>query len=311
MTGASASQGPILAPGARVGCVHVFDLAHGGSDPRAVLASLSETLDAARSIVGLGAPLCSLLDRNWAWLRPFPALSGPGCSVASTQGALACMLLGDDRGELLHQSRALVRLLAPSFALAERVDTFVYREGRDLTGYVDGTENPKGERAASAALIAGRGPGLDGGSVLCLQRWVHDLDAFERFSPAQRDALIGRSAQTNEELADAPSSAHVKRSAQESFEPDAFMVRRSMPFSAGFSAPALRGGAADNAESGLYFLAFCESIERYERVLRRMLGLDDGIVDGLFTFSRAVSGGYYFCPPVAAGKLDLRALGLS
>jgi putative iron-dependent peroxidase len=275
----------------------VFELAHGGSDPRAALAGLGERLDVARSIVGLGVALCSLLDRNWPWLRPFPALSGPGCSVASTQGALACMLLGDDRGELLHQSRALVRLLAPSFVLAERTDTFVYREGRDLTGYVDGTENPKEERAVSAALIAGRGPGLDGGSVLCLQRWVHDLDAFERFSPAQRDALIGRSAQTNEELADAPSSAHVKRSAQESFEPDAFMVRRSMPFSAG-------------AESGLYFLAFCESIERYERVLRRMLGLDDGVVDGLFAFSRAVSGGYYFCPPVAAGKLDLRALGL-
>jgi putative iron-dependent peroxidase len=275
----------------------VFELAHGAADPRSALSGLRDALDVTRSIAGFGPQLCALLDRNYAWLRPFPALSGPGVAVPSTQGALVCLLLGDDRGELLHQSRALVRSLAPSFELCERTDTFVYRDGRDLTGYVDGTENPKGDRALTAALIAGRGPGLDGGSILCLQRWVHDLDAFERFSPAQRDALIGRSAESNEELGDAPASAHVKRSAQESFEPDAFMVRRSMPFSCG-------------DQNGLYFLAFCESIERYERVLRRMLGLDDGIVDGLFAFSRAVSGGYYFCPPIAAGKLDLRALGL-
>jgi putative iron-dependent peroxidase len=146
-------------------------------------------------------------------------------------------------------------------------------------------------------VVADRGPGLDGGSLLALQRWVHDLDAFERFTPAERDAVMGRSIETNEELADAPPSAHVKRAAQESFEPEAFMVRRSMPYSAG-------------SESGLVFLAFGETLDRYERVLRRMLGLEDGVVDGLFTFSRALSGGYYFCPPLAAGRLDLRALGL-
>jgi putative iron-dependent peroxidase len=297
VSSSSLAQGPILAPAGRLGCAHVFELAHGGADPRAALSALRGALAVTRSIAGLGPQLCALLDRNYAWLRPFPALSGPGVAVPSTQGALFCLLLGDDRGELLHESRALCRSLASSFELVERTDTFVYRDGRDLTGYVDGTENPKDERAITAALIAGRGPGLDGGSILCLQRWVHDLDAFERFSPAQRDALIGRSAETNDELGDAPASAHVKRSAQESFEPDAFMVRRSMPFSG-------------EREHGLYFLAFCESIERYERVLRRMLGLEDGIVDGLFAFSRAISGGYYFCPPIATGKLDLRALGV-
>lgn len=290
-------QTPILAPSGRLGRVHVFTLARADVEVRGPLAALADSLDCTRAVVGLGTPLCLRLDRAWPWLRPFPALSGPGCAVASTQGALACMLLGDDRGELLQQSRALQRTLGADFALAELIDTFVYRDGRDLTGYLDGTENPKAERALAAAVIAGRGPGLDGGSMLALQRWVHDLDGFERFSPERRDAIVGRSAQTNEELAGAPPSAHVKRAAQESFEPEAFMVRRSMPYSAG-------------SENGLAFLAFGESIERYERVLHRMLGLDDGIVDGLFSFSRAVSGGYYFCPPLAGGKLDLRALGL-
>jgi putative iron-dependent peroxidase len=75
------------------------------------------------------------------------------------------------------------------------------------------------------------------------------------------------------------------------------MVRRSMPF-------------VTPEASGLYFVAYGESLDRFERVLRRMLGMEDGVVDALFGFTRAVSGGYYFCPPLDAGHLDLRALGL-
>ncbi|MDH4097464.1 MAG: Dyp-type peroxidase [Nitrospira sp.] len=95
----------------------------------------------------------------------------------------------------------------------------------------------------------------------------------------------------------APASAHVKRSAQESFDLPAFMVRRSMPW-------------ATAQEQGLEFIAYVESLDRFERVLRRMAGLDDGIVDGLFTFSRPLTGGYYWCPPVTRGRLNLSYLGL-
>ena len=63
-------------------------------------------------------------------------------------------------------------------------------------------------------------------------------------------------------------------------------------------------------EHGLYFVAYGASLDPFERVLRRMAGLDDGVVDGLTRFTRAVSGGYYFCPPLKDGALDLRALGL-
>ena len=99
-------QTPILAPRGRLGRVHVFTLARADADVRGPLAELAGALDYGRAVVGLGAPLCLRFDRAWSWLRPFPALSGPGCAVASTQGALTCVLLGDDRGELLHQSRA-------------------------------------------------------------------------------------------------------------------------------------------------------------------------------------------------------------
>ena len=75
------------------------------------------------------------------------------------------------------------------------------------------------------------------------------------------------------------------------------MLRKSMPW----------GNARAH---GLYFVAYGATFDAYERVLRRMAGLDDGVVDGLLQFSRAVSGGFYFCPPVHEGRYDLRALGV-
>ena len=85
-----------------------------------------------------------------------------------------CWLRGEDRGELLHRSRALAHRLAPAFRLDQTIDAFRYKAGFDLTGYEDGTENPKGEAAVAAAVAVGLGPGLDGGSYVAVQQWVHD-----------------------------------------------------------------------------------------------------------------------------------------
>jgi putative iron-dependent peroxidase len=247
-------------------------------------------------VVGIGEPLVRALGASVAGLRTFPALSGVGVENPSTQHALWVRLHGDDRGLLFDREMEVVDALRDAFAMTDAIDTFRYREGRDLSGYEDGTENPKGEAAAEAALVAS-GEGLEGSSFVAIQRWVHDLARFRRFNPAERDAIMGRHFETNEELDDAPASVHVKRSEQESFDPPAFMWRRSMPF-------VTTGG------QGLEFVAYVESLDRFERMLRRMAGLDDGIVDGLFTFSRPVTGGYYWCPPVAHGRLDLRRLEL-
>jgi putative iron-dependent peroxidase len=182
--------------------------------------------------------------------------------------------------------------------LDDALDLFLYAGGRDLTGYEDGTENPKDAAAAEAALVASAaGAGLAGSSFVAAQRWTHDLHTFRAHPASERDAIIGRRRDTNDEIADAPLSAHVKRAAQESFEPAAFMLRRSMPW------------ATADAQ-GLEFIAFGESLDRFERVLRRMVGLDDGVTDALFSFSRPTRGGYYWCPPVARGRLDLSRLGL-
>jgi putative iron-dependent peroxidase len=290
----SQSQAAILAPLFPHGRFLVLGL-QPGADARRALDRVRELRVTERSVLGVGAPLVPSSDAI-PGLRPFPALSRAGVAYPSTQGALFAFLGGTDPGELLHEGRALVAALGESFRLDEDVQAFQYAGGRDLSGYEDGTENPKGEAAMRAAIVAGKGPGLDGGSFVAAQRWVHDLDRLDGMTAAQRDEAVGRRRDTNEEMADAPPSAHVKRAAQESYDPPAFMVRRSMPY-------------GTVREHGLFFVAYGATLDAFERVLRRMAGLEDGVHDGLSTFTRAVSGGYYFCPPVTRDRLDLSIVG--
>ena len=126
---------------------------------------------------------------------------------------------------------------------------------------------------------------------------MHNLDHFQALPQDAQDNIIGRRRADNEEFDEAPASAHVKRTAQESFDPEAFILRRSMPWA-----------TADR--QGLVFVAFGRSFDLFETLLRHMIGLVDGVVDGLFSFTRPVSGAYYWCPPARDGRLDLSALDL-
>lgn len=261
----------------------------------AALDRLLQLADGERAVVGFGESLVRMLGRQVEGLREFPALSGAGVDNPSTQHALWVWLRGEDRGDLLLRTHALERELAPALTLVEQVEAFRHGAGLDLTGYEDGTENPQDEDAVDAAVVAGAGAGLDGGSFAAIQQWRHQLRAFAALPQAEQDDIIGRRKRDNEELDEAPESAHVKRTAQESFEPEAFVVRRSMPWTAG-------------AEAGLMFLAFGRSLDAFEAQLRRMSGLEDGIVDALYRFSRPLTGGYYWCPPRRDGLLDVSAL---
>lgn len=289
-------QAPILKPVPPVGTVLVFDL-DPGVDPRPGLRAIANEPNAGDVVVGIGEPLALALRARVAGLRGFPALSGVGIAFPSTQGALWISIGGTERGAVLDRALSIRRKLGSGWRLMEEADTFRYKEGRDLTGYEDGTENPKGDAAVEAAIVATDAPGMKGASFVAVQRYVHDLERFNANDTAARDAIIGRRFDDNTEIPDAVATAHVKRAAQESFDPPAFMVRRSMPW-----------GTA--REHGLYFVAFGKELDRFERVLRRMAGLEDGQLDALLGFTRALSGGYYFCPPLGDAGLDLRALGL-
>jgi len=273
-----------------------------GADPIEPLEALRDLGIGEEMVVGLGQSLVSLLGKEIEGLRPFPTLVGPGVDIPATPTALWIWLRGSDLGKMVHLSNRLKQILAPAFRLDETVDGFKHDEtpegmGRDLSGYEDGTENPDGEEAVDAAVLSGAGPQLDGSTFVAAQKWVHELSIFDKMSQTERDHTIGRRKSDNEELDDAPESAHVKRTAQEDFQPEAFVLRRSMPW-------------ADATQEGLVFVAFGRSLDAFEAQLTRMSGLEDGTVDALFRFSRPVTGGYFWCPPVKDGKLNLEAVGL-
>ena len=292
----STVQVGILAVVPRLARYLVFSLTP-SSEPRTALLRLGDHADGEYTVIGIGQSTVLALGRTIEGLRVFPCYSGAGIDVPSTPGALWCWLRGEDRGELTHRTRLIARTVSPAFQLEKVIDAFQYGPSLDLTGYEDGTENPTGEQAYAVAILQERGEGLGGSSFVAVQQWVHDLTRFESMSGLEQDHTIGRRKSDNQEINDAPMSAHVKRTAQESFEPPAFVVRRSMPW-------------ADETGEGLVFVAFGESFRPFEALLRRMVGADDGIADALFTFTRPISGNYFWCPPMHKGKLDLRALAL-
>ena len=289
------SQPGILGPLPRVARYLAFRL-HEGAAARAALEALAAKSCGETAVIGLGASLCSVLGASIQGLHELPHFEQSRVEIPVTPRALFVWLRGEDRGELLHRGRELSALLAAAFTAEDAVDAFQHLDSRDLSGFVDGTENPTGAKAERAAIATGRGEGLDGSSFVAVQRWVHDLDLLDRMSVAEQSAAIGRDKVTNEELSNAPASAHVKRTAQESFDPEAFVLRRSMPWS-------------DGRSHGLLFVAFGASLDAFEAQLRRMVGVEDGVVDSLFRFTRPVTGATFWCPPVRDGRLDLRALG--
>ena len=274
----------------------VFDLAP-EAGPGPALRRLAQSVDAHQTVVGVGRSTALALGQDVPGLRDFPAATARGIEIPATHGALWCWLRGDDRGELLHRTRAIEAALAPGYRLSAVLDGFRHDEGRDLTGYEDGTENPAGASAVAAAAVPGGRAGLEGGSFAAVQQWVHDFGRFDSMNRDEQDASIGRRRDDNEEIDDAPPSAHVKRTAQESFDPEAFVLRRSMPW-------------AEGTRAGLVFVAFGRSLDAFEAQLNRMMGLEDGVTDALFRFTRPVTGAYYWCPPAKGARLDLRALGL-
>ncbi|WP_323122079.1 Dyp-type peroxidase [Burkholderia alba] len=262
-----------------------------------VLSALRDTVDGSDTVIGVGPSLVQGLGARIDGLKEFPDLSVPGAPVPSTPAALWIWLRAEDHGEVVLRSRAIERLVAPAFELDSAANAFRYSDDRDLSGYEDGTENPQGDEAIETAFVTGKGAGLDGSSFVAVQQWVHDFDRMAAIPGGEMDNIIGRRKSDNEELEEAPAYAHVKRTEQESFTPEAHVLRRSAPW-------------ADERRAGLYFVAFGFSFRAFDVQMRRMVGAVDGIHDGLFRFTQPITGSFFWCPPMKDGKLDLSALGL-
>lgn len=266
------------------------------ADGAAALSLLGKIVIDETIVVGLGRKLLSAAGKTVPGLRAFPALSGPGCEVPSTQAALWVWLRGSDPGVLFHRARKMADKLSAGFRVVRFTNAYKYDGGLDLSGYEDGTENPQDDEALKTAIVGDAQGALAGSSFVAVQNWLHDFEVLDALSQSEKDNIIGRRLIDNEEFDEAPASAHVKRTAQESFTPEAFVVRRSMPWN-------------DGLDGGFMFVAFGTSNDAFEAQLRRMAGVDDGIIDGLFRFTEPVSGSYFWCPPVtSAGRLDCHCL---
>jgi Dyp-type peroxidase family len=278
-------QTAILAPGTAHGISLEWSLT---GTPALALEAL-RNLDSSLAVIGLGAPLVATLGGEVSGLRSFPRMVARAV-MPSTQAALWAFVAADDPSDVFDRSELLQARVGSHFTLNEATSLFRYRDTRDLAGFRDGIANPHGEAAVEAAIIA-EGP-VAGGSFALVQRFVYFRDRLLGLSQEERNRVIGRDAQSDAELEDAPQSAHVKRVDQEQFKPQGFMLRRSMPW----------GNAR---RQGLQFIAFMADLDLADRMLRRMNGDADGVQDAVLGHVQAETGAYYFCPRLAEGKLDL------
>ncbi len=211
-----------------------------------------------------------------------------GYTMPATQHDLWLWVAGHAYDKVFDVTKEAVQALAPLATLALEVAGWTYREDRDLTGFIDGTENPSLSEAPEVVLIPDGSPGA-GGSVVLVQKWTHDAAAFEALPIAEQEKVIGRTKDTSVELTEEVSgpTSHVSRTTIEENGVEQHIFRRNTPF-----------GTA--TEHGTMFIGFSSDQQRLVRMLARMAGAEDGIRDALTRYTTAVSGAYYFIPSVEA-----------
>lgn len=183
------------------------------------------------------------------------------------------------------------RVFSGLVAVQEETQGFRWTEDRDLSGFIDGTENPQGMQRQQVAVIA---QGEDaGGSYVFTQRWQHNLQRWDRLPQQRQEAIIGRTKQTSEELpADQrPVTSHVSRVDLSESGQGLKILRQSLPY------------GSVSGINGLYFIAYCARLHNIEQQLLSMFGERDGKVDAMLQFSRPVTGSYYYAPSLTQLQL--------
>lgn len=225
-----------------------------------------------------------------------PVVGEDGFTMPATQHDAWLWISGTGYDVVFDVARAVVVALEPVAVLATELGGFTYGASLDLTGFQDGTANPPVDVASLVATVPDGHPGA-GGSVVVVQRWVHDLGAFHRLSVAEQEAVIGRTKERSEELAEQPERSHLSRVVIEDERGEELEIfRRSTSF-------------GTLAEHGLVFVGFAADQARLATMLSRMAGADGGGRDRLTEFSTPVGGGYYFAPSVQALLELARLLG--
>ena len=224
-----------------------------------------------------------------AELHPFRELTGAVHHAPATPGDLI-FHVRHERIDLCFEfvTQALTRL-ARAVTVVDEVHGFRYFDERDLLGFVDGTENPVGRAAGVAALTADAEPDFTGGSYVIVQKYLHDMDAWNALPVEEQEKVIGRTKLSDIEMPDdvKPANSHVALNTIE--DPDGTerqILRANMPF-----------GEVGRGEFGTYYIAYAATPSVTEQMLVNMfIGNPPGNYDRILDFSTAVTGSLFFVP---------------
>ena len=242
-------------------------------------------------VVGLGS---GLWDRLFALprpagLHPFPQVVGARHTAVATPGDLLFHIRANRLDLCFELAERLTSRLVGSAEVVDEVHGFRSFDERDLLGFVDGTENPEGVAASTAALIGQEDPKYAGGSYVVVQKYLHDLEVWNALPTEEQERVIGRTKLSDIELSDdiKPSNSHVAlNTIIDDDGEQRQIVRFNIPF-----------GSVGAREFGTYFIAYARNPDVIEEMLRNMfIGKPPGNYDRVLDFSTAVTGNLFFVP---------------
>jgi putative iron-dependent peroxidase len=223
-----------------------------------------------------------------AKLHPFREIRAGGRHAVSTPGDLLFHIRAKRMDLCFELATQIMVRIGDAVSTVDEVHGFRFFDDRDLIGFVDGTENPRGEAAIDAVLIGEEDPTFEGGSYVIVQKYLHDLKAWNGLSTEAQERIIGRKKLSDIELDDSvkPTSAHSALTTIVEDGKEMKILRDNMPF-----------GRPAHGEFGTYFIGYSRSPHTIEQMLENMFtGRPPGNYDRLLDFSRAVTGNLFFVP---------------
>jgi porphyrinogen peroxidase len=260
-----------------------------GSPPAADVARTMADLTEPRTTMGGVNLVTGFRPELWSRAAPSqsprdlhgfvdPVVGSDGYTMPATQRDLFVWIAGGSYDLVFDASIGMIAALEDLAEPVEEIVGWSYHRDLDLTGFVDGSENPPVPEAPHLVLVPPGSPGA-GGSVLLVQKWVHDSVAWSRLSQEEQELVIGRTKVGSVELDDKPATSHVARTDQDDF---GHIFRRNTPY-------------GSVTEHGTVFVGFSAEQAPLARMLDSMAGLS-GVRDELTRYSRALTGAYYFVP---------------
>jgi porphyrinogen peroxidase len=223
-----------------------------------------------------------------AWLHPFQEIRSGARHAVSTPGDIFFHIRAKRMDLCFELAMQIMDSIGDVVSVADEVHGFRYFDDRDVMGFVDGTENPRGDAAREAAIVGDEDPVFAGGSYVIVQKYIHDLKAWNAIPVEMQEKIIGRRKLSDIELSDAdkPAYAHNALTNIEENGRQLQILRDNMPF-----------GRPGHGEFGTYFIGYCRTPRVTELMLQNMfVGNPPGNYDRLLDFSRPVTGSLFFVP---------------